>query len=108
LRFLPLLAEQLENIMKAQASRGARIAQAGRLQFLTTARQLAVLIVPLFLDAFRRADDLILAMQARCYMGGRHRTHYIRLHFVRSDYVVYALVLAFSAAMLALRNWFPI
>jgi energy-coupling factor transport system permease protein len=108
LRFLPLLAEQLENIMKAQASRGARIAQRGRLQFVATAQQVAVLIVPLFLDAFRRAEDLILAMQARCYAGGRARTSYVRLHFARADYVIYTLVLTFSAAMLVLRNWFPV
>jgi len=107
LRFLPLLAEQLENILKAQASRGAPIGQRGRLQFVATARQLAVLIVPLFLDAFRRAEDLILAMQARCYVGGRGRTSYVRLHFVRVDYLVYALTLAFSASVLILRNWFP-
>ena len=107
LRFLPLLAEQLENILKAQASRGAPIAQRGRLQFIATARQVVVLIVPLFLDAFRRAEDLILAMQARCYVGGRGRTNYVSLHFTRVDYLAYALTLAFSAALLVLRNWFP-
>ena len=107
LRFLPLLAEQLENILKAQASRGAAIAQGGRLQFIATARHLAVLIVPLFLDAFRRAEDLILAMQARCYVGGHGRTSYVKLHFARVDYLVSALTLAFSAALLVLRNWFP-
>jgi energy-coupling factor transport system permease protein len=108
LRFLPLLAEQMENILKAQASRGAPIAQGGRMQFLATARQLAVLIVPLFLDAFRRAEDLILAMQARCYIGGRGRTSYVRLGFAHADYLVYGLVFAFSVVMLVLRNWFPI
>jgi len=108
LRFLPLLAEQAENILKAQASRGAPIAQRGRLQFVATARQLAVLLVPLFVDAFRRAEDLILAMQARCYAGGRGRTCYVQLQFDRTDALVYGLTLVFSAAMLVLRNWFPI
>jgi energy-coupling factor transport system permease protein len=108
LRFLPLLGEQLEVITKAQASRGASLAARGRFHFVATARQTAVLIVPLFIDAFRRAEDLILAMQARCYMGGRGRTSYVRLRFARADYVAYALSLAFSAAMLALRNWFPV
>jgi energy-coupling factor transport system permease protein len=107
LRFLPLLAEQLEIIMKAQASRGASIAHRGRLRFVTTARQMAALVVPLFVDAFRRAEDLILAMQARCYFGGRGRTSYIHLHFARIDYVAYAAGLLFAAAMLACRNWFP-
>ena len=107
LRFVPLLAEQLEIIMKAQASRGADIAHKGKLQFVTTARQVAALIVPLFIDALRRAEDLILAMQARCYVGGRGRSSLVRLKFVRVDYVAYALGLLFSVAMLAFRNRFP-
>jgi energy-coupling factor transport system permease protein len=108
LRFVPLLAEQLEIILKAQASRGASIAHQGRLRFVTTARQVAVLIVPLFVDAFRRAEDLILAMQARCYVGGRGRSSYVRLRFTQADYVAYAAGLLFAAAMLVLRNRFPI
>jgi len=107
LRFVPLLAEQLEIIMKAQASRGADIAHKGKLQFVTTARQVAVLIVPLFIDAFRRAEDLILAMQARCYVGGRGRSSLVQLRFARMDYVAYALSLVFSAVMLVFRNSFP-
>jgi len=107
LRFVPLLAEQLEIIMKAQASRGAGIAHKGKLQFVTTARQVAALIVPLFIDAFRRAEDLILAMQARCYVGGHGRSSLIRLKFAQVDYAVYALSLIFSVAMLAFRNYFP-
>ena len=107
LRFVPLLAEQLEIIMKAQASRGADIAHKGKLQFVTTARQVAALIVPLFIDALRRAEDLILAMQARCYVGGRGRSSLVRLKFMRLDYVAYVLSLLFSVAMLAFRNRFP-
>jgi energy-coupling factor transport system permease protein len=107
LRFVPLLAEQLEIILKAQASRGASIAHQGKLRFVTTARQVAVLIVPLFVDAFRRAEDLILAMQARCYVGGRGRSSYVQLQFARADYVAYAAGLLFAAAMLAMRNHFP-
>jgi len=108
LRFVPLLAEQLEIIMKAQASRGADIAHQGKLQFVTTARQVAALIVPLFIDALRRAEDLILAMQARCYIGGRGRSSLVRLEFAPLDYVAYVLSLIFSVSMLALRNYFPI
>ncbi len=107
LRFVPLLGEQLEIIMKAQASRGADIAHKGKLQFVTTARQVAVLIVPLFIDALRRAEDLILAMQARCYIGGRGRSSFIRLKFAGIDYVACALGLLFSVAMLAFRDYFP-
>jgi energy-coupling factor transport system permease protein len=108
LRFVPLLAEQLEVIMKAQASRGADIAHKGRLQFMTTARQVAALVVPLFVDALRRAEDLILAMQARCYVGSRGRSSLVRLRFAPIDYVAYAIGLLFSVAMLALRNYFPL
>jgi len=107
LRFVPLLAEQLEIIMKAQASRGADIAYKGKLQFVTTSRQVAVLIVPLFIDAFRRGEDLILAMQARCYIGGRGRSSFVRLKFAGVDYVTCALGLLFSVAMLVFRNYFP-
>jgi energy-coupling factor transport system permease protein len=108
LRFVPLLAEQLEIILKAQASRGASIAHQGRLRFVSTARQVAVLIVPLFVDAFRRAEDLILAMQARCYVGGRGRSSYVRFRATRADYAAYAAGLLFAAAMLVLRNRFPV
>jgi len=108
LRFVPILAEQLETIMKAQASRGADWGGKGRLRFIQTTRQILVLIVPLFLDAFRRAEDLILAMQARCYLGGRGRTQMLRLRFARVDYVAYVLVLVFSAAMIYFRNDFPL
>jgi energy-coupling factor transport system permease protein len=107
LRFVPLLGEQLEIIMKAQASRGARVAHRGKLQFINRARQVAAFIVPLFVDAFRRAEDLILAMQARCYHGGEGRSHFVKLRFGRVDYISYALGLTFSVLMLGLRNLFP-
>ncbi|MGC8836849.1 MAG: energy-coupling factor transporter transmembrane component T family protein [Anaerolineae bacterium] len=107
LRFVPILAEQLEIIMKAQASRGAELGAKGKLQFIQTTRQVVVLIVPLFIDAFRRAEDLILAMQARCYMGGRGRTHLMTLKFSRTDLIAYFTVLVFSAAMVIFRNSFP-
>ena len=108
LRFVPLLAEQLEIIMKAQASRGADIAYGGRFGFVRTARQVAVLIVPLFVDAFRRAEDLILAMQARCYVGGRGRSSYVRLKFAPIDAGAHLVGVLFSLAILALRNTFPV
>ena len=107
LRFVPLLAEQLEIIMKAQASRGADIAHKGKLQFIATTRQVAALIVPLFIDALRRAEDLILAMQARCYVGGRGRSSLVHLKFAQVDYVAYVLSLIFSVAILVFRNYFP-
>jgi len=107
LRFVPLLGEQLETIVKAQASRGARVAHGGAFQFINRSRQVAAFIVPLFVDAFRRAEDLILAMEARCYVGGRGRSSLVQLTFRRVDYVAYALGLAFSVLVLGLRNAFP-
>jgi energy-coupling factor transport system permease protein len=97
LRFVPILAEQLETIMKAQASRGADLGKGGKLQFIRTTRQILVLLVPLFINSFRRAEDLILAMEARCYVGGRDRTRLVRLRLTRTDLVAMALVAAFAA-----------
>jgi len=107
LRFVPILAEQLEIIMKAQASRGADLGAKGKLQLIQTTRQVVVLVVPLFIDALRRAEDLILAMEARCYVGGRGRTRLSRLHLTGKDYGAMAVVLVFAVFMLAYRARFP-
>jgi len=107
LRFVPILAEQLEIVMKSQASRGADIAAKGKLQFVQTAKQVAALVVPLFIDAFRRAEDLILAMESRCYVGGKSRSHLIRLHFKPVDIAAMALNLVFAVVMVVFRNRFP-
>jgi energy-coupling factor transport system permease protein len=108
LRFVPIFAEQLEIIMKAQASRGADFGGGGVLQFVKTTRQMVSLIVPLFVDAFRRAEDLILAMDARCYVGGKGRTHITRFHLTSTDYMIMGTNLVFAAVVLAFRNAFPV
>jgi len=100
LRFVPILALELEAIAKAQASRGADFGRRGRLRFVQQARQLLPLLVPLFINALRRAEDLILAMEARCYVGGKGRTHLVRFHSSLRDYVFLALTLIFSVSML--------
>ncbi len=107
LRFVPIFAEQLEVIMKAQAARGANWAARGRWRFVQTTRQMLVLIVPLFIDALRRGEDLILAMEARCYTGGRGRTNLLRLEFARRDLIALPIVVIFTVVMIAARNWFP-
>jgi energy-coupling factor transport system permease protein len=107
LRFVPILAEQMEIVMKSQASRGANLGTGGRLQFIKTARLMAVLIVPLFIDAFRRAEDLVLAMEARCYIGGKKRSHLIHLAFGTADWAAMSIVLVFTVAMLAYQTSFP-
>ncbi|MBI4758237.1 MAG: energy-coupling factor transporter transmembrane protein EcfT [Chloroflexi bacterium] len=99
LRFVPILAEQLETIMKAQASRGADMGKGGKLQFIQTTRQVLALVVPLFINSFRRAEDLILAMEARCYVGGKDRTRLVRLRLTRTDLLAMAMVAAFVATM---------
>lgn len=108
LRFVPILAEQLEIIMKAQASRGADMGTGKALQFVQTTRQMLALVVPLFIDALRRAEDLILAMEARCYMGGKGRTSLLRLKMERADYLAIALNLALTVFMILYRNRFPL
>lgn len=72
-RFMPTVAEELERIMKAQASRGADFGAPGAFGFVQRARQLVPVTVPLFVSAFRRAEDLIVAMESRCYVGGAGR-----------------------------------
>jgi energy-coupling factor transport system permease protein len=105
-RFMPTVAEELERLMKAQASRGADFGSPGAFRFVQRARQLVPITVPLFVSAFRRAEDLILAMEARCYVGGAGRTP-VRLgplHVL--DWSAMALAFAFTAALLATR--FPV
>jgi energy-coupling factor transport system permease protein len=99
LRFAPTLAGELERIMKAQASRGADFGEQGRLRFIQRTRNMLPLMVPLFLSALRRAEDLTLAMEARGYTGGRGRTSFIQLRSVPSDYLALALVTVFCAAV---------
>ncbi len=87
LRFVPTLAEEVERIIKAQLSRGADIG--GRFwRPDKTARALLPLLVPLFIGAFRRAEELVLAMEARGYVSGDGRTNYVELHARPIDYLV--------------------
>jgi energy-coupling factor transport system permease protein len=86
IRFVPLLALEAERLAKAQASRGADFGQ-GKRNPLKRARQMLPLLVPLFVTALRRAETLILAMEARCYTGGRGRTSLIQYHLQRQDIV---------------------
>ena len=108
LRFVPIFAEQMEIIMKAQASRGADFGTGGVFHFVKRTRQMATLIVPLFVDAFRRAEDLIVAMDARCYTGGQGRTRIVRFQMDGLDLGVLGGVLLFGILMLVWRNGFPI
>jgi len=96
LRFIPTLLEETEKIMKAQMARGAVFDRGGALR---RARALVPVLVPLFVSAFRRADELALAMEARCYRGGEHRTRMKELRFAPRDAVGLAVALAASVTI---------
>ena len=94
LRFIPTLIEETDKIMSAQKARGADMESGGLIQ---RAKALIPILIPLFVSAFRRADELALAMECRCYRGGEGRTRMKQLHLGGGD-VAAALVMA---AMLA-------
>ena len=103
LRFIPTLIEETDKIMSAQRARGADF-ESGDL--LRRAKALIPLLVPLFVSAFRRADELATAMECRCYHGGEGRTKLHILRYETRDYLVLAFYAALCAAMIALKNFF--
>lgn len=100
LRFIPILMEETDKIMKAQIARGADF-ESGNL--IKKAKNLIPLLVPLFISAFRRADDLAMAMEARCYHGGDHRTSMKPLKYQNRDFMAYLILLVYLIADIALR-----
>ncbi len=103
LRFIPILLEETDKIMKAQIARGADF-ESGSL--IKRAKGMAPLLVPLFISAFRRANDLAMAMEARCYRGGEHRTKMKPLVYHARDRVGYVTVFGYLAACIFLgRIW---
>lgn len=102
LRFIPTLMEEADKVMKAQMARGADFQSGG---LLRRARSLIPLLVPLFVSAFRRADELATAMEARCYRGGYQRTRYSPLRAGPLDWAAAALTVVTALSVLALRWW---
>ncbi len=100
LRFIPILMDETDKIMKAQIARGASFDSGSIIQ---RAKSLIPLLVPLFISAFRRANDLAMAMEARCYQGGEKRTKMKPLKYVRTDYIGYIILVIFFAGMIATR-----
>ena len=96
LRFIPILLEETDKIMKAQIARGADF-ESGNL--IKKAKSLVPLLVPLFISAFRRANDLAMAMEARCYRGGEHRTKMKPLIYRKRDWCAYGAVLVYLAVI---------
>ena len=101
LRFIPTLIEETDKIMSAQRSRGADFESGSLLQ---RAKALIPLLVPLFVSAFRRADELATAMECRCYHGGEGRTKLHVLHYAARDYLTLAFFAALCAVMVLARN----
>ena len=96
LRFIPTLIEEADKIMKAQMARGADF-ESGNL--LKRAKAMIPLLVPLFVSAFRRAGDLAMAMEARCYHGGEGRTRLRVLKTTRNDWIALGIVLLLIALL---------
>ncbi len=100
LRFVPILTEELERVIKAQASRGGAIGNLSWRQPVQVARAMLPLIVPLFVNAFRRAEEMAVAMEARCYVRGAERTRMFKLNGTWLDGVVVVCVIFFVAGVL--------
>jgi energy-coupling factor transport system permease protein len=98
LRFIPILMEETDRIMKAQQARGADFEE-GR--FMDRIKALVPVFVPLFVSAFRRANELAMAMEARCYHGDEGRTSMKPLRYARRDGVAYLLLLLYIVVIVA-------
>ena len=104
LRFIPILIEETDKIMKAQMARGADFEKGNLLQ---KAKNMVPLLVPLFVSAFRRAEDLAMAMEARCYNGGEGRTKMKPLKYEKRDRVAYAVVIGYLALVIVMGILIP-
>ena len=100
LRFIPTLAEEMEKIMKAQKARGADFDTGSLMQKI---KCLLPILVPLFISAFKRADELATAMEARCYRGDVNRTKMKCLSYKKRDFVAILMLFSFSFIQIALR-----
>ena len=105
LRFIPILMEETDKIMKAQQARGADFESGG---LIKRSRALVPLLVPLFVSAFRRANDLAMAMEARCYHGGEGRTKMKPLIYKDHDKRAYVILFCYLALVVLLGIISPI
>ena len=102
LRFIPTLIEETDKIMAAQKARGADF-ETGKL--MERVKALVPILVPLFISAFRRADELATAMECRCYQGGDGRTKMKLLRYRRGDICAFGIGLILLAAVIILRSF---
>ena len=104
LRFIPTLIEETDKIMNAQKARGADMETGSVVQ---RAKALIPILIPLFVSAFRRADELALAMECRCYRGSVGRTRMKQLEYQKRDFVALAFMLLCLVAVIAINAYFP-
>lgn len=100
IRFIPTLIEETDKIMKAQKARGADF-ESGSI--IHRVKALAPMLIPLFISAFRRADELAVAMESRCYQGGDKRTRLNEIHFSGIDFAAVITFLLFASAVIVAR-----
>lgn len=100
LRFIPILIEETDKIMKAQLARGADFENGN---ILKRAKAMIPVLVPLFISAFRRANELAMAMEARCYHGDENRTKMKPLRYKKCDRVAYVMMFGYLAVMIAIN-----
>ncbi len=105
LRFIPILLEETDKIMKAQIARGADLESGNMIQ---RARAMIPILVPLFVSAFRRANDLAMAMEARCYHGGEGRAEMKPLRYQTRDDLPYVIVVVYVAAVFLIGRYVPL
>jgi energy-coupling factor transport system permease protein len=103
LRFIPILMEETDRIMKAQKARGADFESGNLIQ---KAKAMVPLLVPLFISAFRRANDLAMAMEARCYRGGEGRTKMKPLRYEQRDRIAYTILVIYLILMVVAGRFF--
>lgn len=101
LRFIPILLEETDKIMKAQIARGADLESGNIIQ---KAKAMIPILVPLFVSAFRRANDLAMAMEARCYRGGEGRTKMKPLQYTNADFVAYGITIGYVVLAVVIGN----
>lgn len=102
LRFIPILLEETDKIMKAQIARGADLESGNIIQ---RAKSMIPILVPLFVSAFRRANDLAMAMEARCYRGGDGRTKMRPLVYQKRDYIAYAGIIIYLVCVILIGRF---
>ncbi len=100
LRFIPTLVEETEKIMNAQKSRGADFESGG---LIKRAKSLIPLLIPLFVSAFSRAEELATAMECRCYRGDKNRTKLVKLSYGKMDFLIMGVTLLLLCAIIILR-----